>query len=107
MYDIPDGIIAHLTAECGGNVHDVHVINVTSGSFEKETQNASNVAKNAADLESGSVFLSAYHNYQQVMWHTQNNWVCEADGLEFGRRQKDDLLKGKNVMGTFPVSRSA
>jgi hypothetical protein len=35
--DIPDGIIAHLTRECGGNVHDHHVVDVTCGLFEKET----------------------------------------------------------------------
>jgi hypothetical protein len=40
MYDIPDGIIAHLTRECGGNVHDRHVVEVTSGSLEKETLGA-------------------------------------------------------------------
>jgi hypothetical protein len=33
--DVPDGIIAHLTRECSGNVHDRQVVNVTSGSFEK------------------------------------------------------------------------
>jgi hypothetical protein len=36
--DVPDGIIAHLTRECGGNVHDRHVVEVTWGSFGKETQ---------------------------------------------------------------------
>jgi hypothetical protein len=40
-YDIPDGIIAHLTRECGGNVHDRHVVDITCGSFEKETYGAS------------------------------------------------------------------
>jgi hypothetical protein len=34
---VPDGIIARLTRECGGNVHGRHVVDVTSGSFEKET----------------------------------------------------------------------
>jgi hypothetical protein len=92
MCDIPDGIIPHMTRERGGNVHDVHVVNITSGSFEKETQSASNVGKNAADLESGSVLVSAYRNYQQVIWHMRNNWVCEADWLELDRREKDDLL---------------
>jgi hypothetical protein len=29
--DIPDGIIAYVTRECGGNVHDRHVVDVTSG----------------------------------------------------------------------------
>jgi predicted RNase H-like nuclease (RuvC/YqgF family) len=38
--DVPDGIIAHLTRECGGNVHDRHVVDVTCGSFEKETKGA-------------------------------------------------------------------
>jgi hypothetical protein len=35
MYDVPDEIIAHLTMECGGNVHDRHVVDVTSGEKEK------------------------------------------------------------------------
>jgi hypothetical protein len=35
--DIPDGIIAHLTKDCGGNVHDAKVVDVTRGSFEMET----------------------------------------------------------------------
>jgi hypothetical protein len=38
--DVPDGIIAHLTRECGGKVHKRHVVDITSGSFEKETQGA-------------------------------------------------------------------
>jgi predicted nucleic acid-binding protein len=37
FFIVPDGIIAHLTRECGGNVHDSQVVDVTSGSFEKET----------------------------------------------------------------------
>jgi hypothetical protein len=60
-FDVPDGIIGHLTRVCGGNVHDRHVINITSGSFEKETLGANphsgaydndprNAAKNAANL---------------------------------------------------------
>jgi hypothetical protein len=40
MYDIPDGILEHLTRECSGNVHDRQVVEVTSGSFEKETHGA-------------------------------------------------------------------
>jgi hypothetical protein len=39
-YDVPDGIIAHLTKECGGNVHGRLLADVTSGSFEKETEGA-------------------------------------------------------------------
>jgi hypothetical protein len=37
-FDVPDGIIAHLTRECGGNLHDCHVVHGTSGSLEKETR---------------------------------------------------------------------
>jgi hypothetical protein len=87
MYDISDGIIARLTRECGGNVHDRHVVDITSGSFEKETQGANPhsgafdnhpraAAKNAGDLEIVSYFLSAYRYSFEEIPHTRNNWVC-------------------------------
>jgi hypothetical protein len=114
--DVPDGIIGHLTRECGRNVHDRHVVHITCGSFEKETHEVnphsgayddSSVygAKNAADLESGSVFLSAYRSYQEDVPRTRNNWVCETDWLELDRREKGDSLKGKKVTRPFPLSR--
>jgi hypothetical protein len=64
-YDVADGIIAYVTMECGGNVHDHYVVDITSGSFEKETERVNppsgaynsdprHAAKNAADLESDS-----------------------------------------------------
>jgi hypothetical protein len=85
--DVPDGIIAHLTRECGGNVHDRNVIEVTSGSFEKETVGANPdsgaydnqphcAAKNAADLETVSCFFSAYRTRKEDIPHTRNNWIC-------------------------------
>jgi hypothetical protein len=85
--DVPDGIIAHLTRECGGNVHDRHVVEVTSGSFEKETYGANphsgpydnlprNAAKNAAGLETDSYFLSACRDKKKDTPHTRNNWIC-------------------------------
>jgi hypothetical protein len=85
--DIPDGIIAHLTRECGGNVHDRHVVDVTCGSFEKETvganqhsgsldNRADRAAKNAADLETDSLFGSAYRRKVEDIPHTRNNWIC-------------------------------
>jgi hypothetical protein len=87
MYDIPDGIIAHLTRECGGNVHDHHVVDVTCKSFEMETvgvnphSGAFNndpdfVAKNAADFETDSCFGSAHRWTSEHVPHTRNNWVC-------------------------------
>jgi hypothetical protein len=86
MYDIPDGIIAHLTRECGGNAHDRHVVEVTCGSFEKETCGANphsgaynndpnRAANHVADLETGSHFLSAFRNRSEAIPHTRNNWV--------------------------------
>jgi hypothetical protein len=39
-FDVPHGIVAHLTRECGRNVHDRHAVDVTSGLFEKETVGA-------------------------------------------------------------------
>jgi hypothetical protein len=85
--NVPDGIIAHLTRECGGNVHDHHVVDITSGSFEKETcganphsgaynNNANCPAKNTADLETGSGFFSAFRNNSEDIPHTRNNWIC-------------------------------
>jgi hypothetical protein len=75
-YDVPDGIIAHLTRECGGNVDDRHVVDVTSGSFEKETEGVNSGAKNAADLETDSWFRSAYRWGTEDIPHTRNNWLC-------------------------------
>jgi hypothetical protein len=85
--DVPDGIIAHLTRECGGNVHNRNLVDVTSGSFEKETQGANPhsgaydnnpkwAAKNTADLETDSCFISAYRWKEEDIPHTRNNWIC-------------------------------
>jgi hypothetical protein len=68
-------------------VHDHHVVNITSGSFEKETVGANphsgaydndpgHAAKNAADLETDSCFFSAYRSGKADIPHTRNNWVC-------------------------------
>jgi hypothetical protein len=87
MYNISDGIIVHLTKECGGNVHDAKVVDATCGSFEMETvgvnphsgvndNDPSYAAKNAADLETRSEFYSAYRQKREDIPHTRNNWVC-------------------------------
>jgi hypothetical protein len=77
-HDVPDGIIAHLTRECGGNVHDREVVDVTSGSFDKETLRPldGNDPKNAADLETDSIFLSACRDKKEDIPYTRNNWLC-------------------------------
>jgi hypothetical protein len=84
MCDIPDGIIAHLTRECGGNVHDRNVVEVTSSKpvddpnlFPDGKVDPDMVAaKNAADLEGDSNFLSAYRQKEEDIPHTRNNWIC-------------------------------
>jgi hypothetical protein len=81
-FNIPDGIIAHLTRECGGNVHDRQIVDITRGSFEKETYGTNPpsraydndcAAKNAADLETVSCFISAYRMKKEAIPHTRNN----------------------------------
>jgi hypothetical protein len=68
-------------------VHDRHLVEVTSGSFERETQGANphsgaynnrpeNAAKNAADLETDSHFFSAYRLRKEDIRHTRNTWLC-------------------------------
>jgi hypothetical protein len=86
-FAVPDGIIAHLARECGGNVHDRHVVDVVSGSFGKEPRGVNPqsgghdhdpccVAKNAADLDADSCFGSAHCNRREDTRHTRNNRVC-------------------------------
>jgi hypothetical protein len=74
MCGIPDGIIAHLAKERGGNVHDRRVVEVTSGPFEKETEGA-NPHSRAADLEAYSCFFSAHRTTEEDIPHTRNNWM--------------------------------
>jgi hypothetical protein len=57
-FDVPDGIIAHLTKTFGGNVHGRKVVLVTAGSFEKTT------TKND------------YRESHEHVPPTPNNWVC-------------------------------
>jgi hypothetical protein len=121
-----DGIVAHLTRECGGNVADHGLVRVVGSSVHRD--DAEFVAKNAADLASDSVFYSrpepdqwlCYDFSDMVVIPTHysiragsdmapRNWViegrkCEAEWLELDRREKDESLKGINVEGTFPVS---
>jgi hypothetical protein len=64
-------------------MHDRHVVDVTSGSFETETHGANSLsgaydngsecaAKNAVDLETGS----AGRIMKEDIPLTRNNWIC-------------------------------
>jgi hypothetical protein len=67
--DAPDGIIAHMTIECGWNVRDSHFVYVTSAPFNKQyfaanphsgiCSRARECCENAVDLETDSFFFSA------------------------------------------------
>jgi hypothetical protein len=74
--DVPSGIITHVTRELSGNMHDRHIVDVTSGSFQKERQQPYGgiLAKYATALENGTSSRSA-HRCGDIM-HTRNNRVC-------------------------------
>jgi hypothetical protein len=93
QFDVPDGIIAHLTRECGGNVHDRHIVDVTSRSFEKElggvnphsgayNNHRDYAAQNGASLETDSCFGSVYRDRPEDIPDPWNNWrLSEARNL--------------------------
>jgi uncharacterized protein YoxC len=64
--DVPDGIIAHLTTECGGNVHDRKIVDVTCGSFERETYGANRGATNAVDLYTDSLSFQLFAKSKKI-----------------------------------------
>ena len=60
-----DGIIAYLTKNCGGNVHDKGAVEITASSVWDNTSTFH--PKNAADLGTGSFFCSK---------NEPNSWIC-------------------------------
>jgi hypothetical protein len=73
-FDSPEGIISHLSRECGGNVHDRNVVAVTSSKpFSVCIDHA---AKNAVELEGNSCFLSGHRDKKKEIPHARNNWIC-------------------------------
>jgi hypothetical protein len=80
-FDVPDGIIAHLTKECGGNVHDRNGFEVTSSKQHTDGYWAAAMTrpKNVPNLGEGedmSCFFSAFRNKEDDIPHTRNNWIC-------------------------------
>jgi hypothetical protein len=68
-------------------VHDLKVIEVTGGPFKKEALGSNPhsgaydnkgdyVAKNAADLETNSRFLSAHRKKEEDFRHMKDTWAC-------------------------------
>jgi hypothetical protein len=93
-FDVPDGIIAHLTRECGRKVHGHKAVEATSGSFEKRTCAANSQSgahdedpeyapKSVADLKAVLCFLSPYRSDSARTPHRRSNWV----GCDFKERR--------------------
>jgi hypothetical protein len=72
-FDPLNGVIAHLTRECGGNVHDHKVVTVTSS--QPISCQPHCAARNVVDLASRSVFCSS-SRFAVVSPHQRNNWIC-------------------------------
>jgi hypothetical protein len=125
-----NGIIHHLTLECGGNVHDRGVVAITAD--RPVSGHTGYAAKNIADLETNSYF---YCHDAVNMWvcydfktmkvaltdysirsrydHEENNlksWVIEVSNdcenwTEADRRENRNELCAKDVVRTFAVSK--
>jgi hypothetical protein len=76
LLDVPDGIIGHLTRAWHGNVHDLGIVQVTSGSFEKATNPGSGVPQCSVDLDNELSFSSAFRRADYEINPTKNNWLC-------------------------------
>jgi hypothetical protein len=75
-----DGIIARLTRQCGGNVHDQAVVEVISSRPWNGTGDFA--ANNVADLRGSSFFRSDGQPSGDIS-HTRNNRIC----YDFRRRR--------------------
>jgi hypothetical protein len=73
-HDLLDGIVAYLTAECGGNIHDQDIVRVTSSGDRMNKR--SYAAKNMVDLRADTIFASPYRGKTEAMTHGWNHWIC-------------------------------
>jgi hypothetical protein len=78
-YFVPDldplgGIIAYLTEQCDGNVHDCGVV-IVSSSGSRDSHSCC-AAKNAVDLKDASKFISSFHSRGFAIRPEGNNWIC-------------------------------
>jgi hypothetical protein len=127
-----NGIIHHLTLECGGNVDDRGIVSITAERVASGSPGYA--AKNIADLEANSYFYCANAENMWVCYDFKNmkviltdysirsrynatcnnlrSWVIEVsntgevdDWTEADRRENRDDLCGKNVVRSFSVSK--
>jgi len=127
-----DGIIAYLTQEHDGNVHDRGILKVTGSSQNTVWGNAD--PKHAADLQAPTYFGSANlpdqwlcYDFQKLRltpsgysirseasgqnWCHLKNWVIEGsdDGVEWAeidRRVDDTKLNGGKAFAYYPIEQS-
>jgi hypothetical protein len=69
-----NGMIASLTEQCGGNVHDYGFVEVTSSPPLCDEDFCA--PKNVADLKRPSYFVSQFRDTAEAIQHAPNNWVC-------------------------------
>jgi hypothetical protein len=125
-----NGIIHHLTAECGGNVHDRGIVAITADRPHDDSPRWA--AKNIADLEADSFFdcasspnmwvcydfkemrviLTDYSIRSRFDSVKQNlkSWVIEisVDGMDWteaDRHENSDELCAPNVVRSFALSK--
>ena len=122
-----DGIIAHLTRECGGNVHDLGIVNVTASSFQSgyHPKNAVDLRKHAAfdsqdepnswicyEFKARSVIPTSYSvrswGYGPGSCHLKS-WVIEVSNdkvswTEIDRQDNNNNLNDKYVTRNFTIS---
>jgi hypothetical protein len=72
--DIPDGIIAHLTRECGGNVHHQGIVEVTSSNVH--VNDSRFAGEKAVDLDTDSHFASNVRWGADEVVDTMYDWLC-------------------------------
>jgi hypothetical protein len=123
-----DGVVAYLSRECGGNVHERDVVGISASSG----RSGRDAARNTADLTADSVFVSANMPHQwlcydfkmrrvlpshytirsnfdgQPNWSNPKSWVIEIsdDGdqwIEVDSQENTCCLNDRNVIASFPI----
>jgi hypothetical protein len=126
-----DGIIAELTGQCGGNVHDKGIVEISSKSMVHDSGQYH--AKYAADLHAKSYFQSSNSPDQWIQYDFKTrrvrpthytifahldfwwprSWVLEGSlkgsddsWEELDRHEGDTTMNMEHTIGTFPVRKS-
>jgi hypothetical protein len=127
------GLISYLSEQCGGNVHDKQIVQVSASSTARNSPACA--AKNLVDLKADSLYVSRdapnqwiCYDFGQLTiapthysirsrfdggpgWNNIKSWVIEGSGngdewTEVDRREGNDELKDKNVSRLFEVTNS-